>query len=247
MARLLLLVTKINSEMPEAMASSAAYWISGLSTMGSISLGLALVTGKKRVPIPATGNTALRNFWVMRCTCLRESHSRALPRLAPCVHRVRWSAARAPIPAAGAAARPDRKCRWPAPWHPPVDSAAPIRPARSERAEFFVGGLAELLLLVKQLFVKLLTGAQAGEDDVDVLAQRFAGQADQLLGEVADLHRLPHVEHEYLAAFAHGGGLHDLLGRLRLRHVIACVVRRGVGDRSSCGDLLLKQRLHAAF
>jgi hypothetical protein len=32
----------------------------GLSTMGSISLGWALVAGKKRVPSPAAGNTALR-------------------------------------------------------------------------------------------------------------------------------------------------------------------------------------------
>src|SRR5260364_364745 len=45
--------------MPAAIASSTAYGISGLSTIGSISLGLALVTGKKRVPSPATGKMAL--------------------------------------------------------------------------------------------------------------------------------------------------------------------------------------------
>jgi hypothetical protein len=45
--------------MPAATASSTAYWMSGLSTTGSISLGLALVAGRKRVPMPATGNTAL--------------------------------------------------------------------------------------------------------------------------------------------------------------------------------------------
>src|SRR5881394_2535527 len=59
MARLLRPVTKIISVMPAAAASSTAYWINGLSTMGSISLGLALVTGRKRLPRPATGNTAL--------------------------------------------------------------------------------------------------------------------------------------------------------------------------------------------
>src|SRR5260370_27141133 len=32
----------------------------GLSTSGSISLGCALVAGRKRVPSPAAGNTALR-------------------------------------------------------------------------------------------------------------------------------------------------------------------------------------------
>src|SRR4051794_24933194 len=55
---------KIISVMPAAAASSTAYWMSGLSTMGSISLGLAFVTGRNRLPRPATGNTAfvtLRN------------------------------------------------------------------------------------------------------------------------------------------------------------------------------------------
>src|ERR1035441_7510350 len=34
----------------------------GLSTMGSISLGCALVAGRKRVPSPAAGKTALRTL-----------------------------------------------------------------------------------------------------------------------------------------------------------------------------------------
>src|SRR5258706_5605162 len=51
--------------MPAAAASSTAYWISGLSTIGSISFGLALVTGRKRLPSPATGNTAFRSFTPM--------------------------------------------------------------------------------------------------------------------------------------------------------------------------------------
>ena len=55
---------KIMSVMPAATASSTAYWISGLSTMGSISFGLALVAGKKRVPMPATGKTALVTFFI---------------------------------------------------------------------------------------------------------------------------------------------------------------------------------------
>ena len=53
-------VTKISSSMPASRASSTAYWISGRSTIGSSSLGIALVAGRKRVPSPATGNTALR-------------------------------------------------------------------------------------------------------------------------------------------------------------------------------------------
>ena len=46
--------------MPAATASSTAYWMIGLSTSGSISLGCALVAGRKRVPQPAAGKTALR-------------------------------------------------------------------------------------------------------------------------------------------------------------------------------------------
>src|SRR5437899_2170426 len=59
---------KIMSVMPAAAASSTAYWISGLSTTGSISVGLAFVAGSKRVPIPATGNTA---FVILRIVMIR--------------------------------------------------------------------------------------------------------------------------------------------------------------------------------
>jgi hypothetical protein len=53
-------VTKISVSIPARIASSTAYWISGLSTIGSNSFGMAFVAGKKRVPNPATGNTAFR-------------------------------------------------------------------------------------------------------------------------------------------------------------------------------------------
>ncbi len=43
-------VTMQNCSIPAARASSTAYWISGLSTTGSISLAIALVAGRKRVP-----------------------------------------------------------------------------------------------------------------------------------------------------------------------------------------------------
>src|SRR4030081_3653328 len=60
MARLEAPVMNTRRRAPAALASSIAYWISGLSTTGSISFGIALVAGRKRVPSPATGNTALR-------------------------------------------------------------------------------------------------------------------------------------------------------------------------------------------
>src|SRR5690349_24548251 len=47
---------------PASLASSNTYWINGLSTMVSISFGIALVAGRTRVPRPATGKTALRIF-----------------------------------------------------------------------------------------------------------------------------------------------------------------------------------------
>jgi hypothetical protein len=53
-------VTKMKCSMPAARASSTTYWISGRSTTVSISFGIALVAGRKRVPRPATGKTALR-------------------------------------------------------------------------------------------------------------------------------------------------------------------------------------------
>ena len=53
-------VTSSTSSSPAATASSTTYWIAGLSTTGSISLGVALVAGRNRVPRPATVTTALR-------------------------------------------------------------------------------------------------------------------------------------------------------------------------------------------
>src|ERR1035438_5965388 len=48
--------------MPEWTASSTPYWMMGLSTIGNISLGCALVAGRKRVPSPAAGKTAFRTL-----------------------------------------------------------------------------------------------------------------------------------------------------------------------------------------
>src|SRR5437870_2060260 len=50
----------ITCSIPAATASSTAYWMIGLSTSGSISLGWALVAGRNRVPQPAAGKTAFR-------------------------------------------------------------------------------------------------------------------------------------------------------------------------------------------
>ena len=59
-ARLLRPVMMRMSSSPAFTASSTTYWIAGLSTTGSISLGELFVAGRKRVPRPAAGITALR-------------------------------------------------------------------------------------------------------------------------------------------------------------------------------------------
>ena len=62
MERLCSLVTKMTRSIPAAIASSMAYWIAGRSTIGRSSFGTAFVAGRKRVPQPATGKTAVRMF-----------------------------------------------------------------------------------------------------------------------------------------------------------------------------------------
>src|SRR5919201_315228 len=52
------------SSRPKRTASSTTYWIAGLSRSGSISLGCAFVAGRKRVPRPAAGITALRILFI---------------------------------------------------------------------------------------------------------------------------------------------------------------------------------------
>src|SRR2546425_10571996 len=74
-------VTKTSSVAPALMASCTAYWMSGLSTTGNISFGLALVAGRKRVPRPATGNTAVRmaDFELVLIEILRAPSSPPRP------------------------------------------------------------------------------------------------------------------------------------------------------------------------
>src|SRR5215469_8794243 len=70
MARLLRPVTRMISSSPELTASSTTYWMIGLSTSGSISLGCAFVAGRKRVPRPAAGKIALRTAVTPRIVSL---------------------------------------------------------------------------------------------------------------------------------------------------------------------------------
>src|SRR4051812_49184128 len=90
--RLLRPVMTRTSESPAATASSTTYWIAGLSTTGSISFGVAFVAGRKRVPRPAAGMTALvttgpSDRSVEVCSCSRSVMASPLSprRRRPCV------------------------------------------------------------------------------------------------------------------------------------------------------------------
>src|SRR5580704_5344677 len=52
-------VTSRTSFSPAEAASSTTYWMAGLSTTGSMTLGVTFVAGRNLVPRPATGMTAL--------------------------------------------------------------------------------------------------------------------------------------------------------------------------------------------
>src|SRR5437899_2090106 len=100
---------------PECLASSTPYWINGLSTRGSISLGIALVAGRNRVPSPAAGNTALRTFLIM-----------PLPILAACGLRIGFAGLITGLGEHPLLVEDDN-------IHPPVAGAALFGIVRSER------------------------------------------------------------------------------------------------------------------
>src|SRR5512134_3936637 len=80
---------------PEATASSITYWMIGLSTSGSISFGCALVAGRKRVPSPAAGNTALRILVTVDLRGLRVSRANANTSVQRAILRVLFKERRA--------------------------------------------------------------------------------------------------------------------------------------------------------
>src|SRR3954469_16986569 len=67
---------------PARTASSTTYWIAGLSTTGSISFGVALVAGRKRVPSPGAGITAFVTGALMSATLMRGEGGREPPAVA---------------------------------------------------------------------------------------------------------------------------------------------------------------------
>lgn len=96
------------------------------------------------------------------------------------------------------------------------------------------------------LFIELFTGTQASVFDLDVDVRFESGKADQVPGEVRDLHRRTHVQHEDLPAVGIGACQHDQGNSLRDRHEVADDVRMGDRDGAALFDLFFEDRDNGA-
>lgn len=109
-----------------------------------------------------------------------------------------------------------------------------------------MAGLVHRLKVQTELLEHLFARPETGVDDLDIDVRFQSGQTDQVAGQVDDLDRLAHVEHEDLAAPGQGASLDDQAGRFGDRHEIARDLR--VGDRhlALLLDLLPEKRDHRA-
>src|SRR6185436_2841966 len=92
---------------------------------------------------------------------------------------------------------------------------------------------------------ELFTLTQADERERDVVG-RETTQANQVLREIDDPHRLAHVQHEQLAALRQAAGLQHEIDRFRDRHEEALRVRMRHRDRPAALDLTLEFGDHTA-
>src|SRR5690606_36892800 len=106
--------------------------------------------------------------------------------------------------------------------------------------DLFVVGGHGVLALTEEFFEEFFAVAEAGEDDVDVLAGFESGEKNHLLREVEYADGLSHVEEEDLAAVAHDRGFEDELTRLGNGHKVARDFRMGDGNWTALIDLFLK-------
>ena len=107
-----------------------------------------------------------------------------------------------------------------------------------------VGRLLQAFLRHQLLLVELFSRTQAGIHDLNVLVRAIAGQPDQVPRQHIDLHRLTHIQDEYLAAFGVAARLQHKAHRLRNGHKIADDIRMRHGNGAALSDLLLEQRNH---
>ena len=98
-----------------------------------------------------------------------------------------------------------------------------------------------LLGVVEDFLEELLSIAQAGVLDIDILG---TGELDHALGEVDNAYGGTHIEHEDLAALAHGAGLEDELAGFGDEHEEADDIGMGDGDGTALANLLSEDGNH---
>src|SRR5690348_13356398 len=155
---------KIKVSAPASTASSTAYWISGLSSTGSISLATTLDAGRKRVPSPATGNTTLRSAAFIQAPSVlaRDRHDFGGIRLvAP--GKIRQQAGQAG--AQGVFVVIAHGCRGLAQLR--VEQL-PRHATRLREEDLGVLGGLVILVVVEQFLEQFFAGAKAGVDDGDI-------------------------------------------------------------------------------
>ena len=111
---------------------------------------------------------------------------------------------------------------------------------------FLVAARVGALFRGQNLLEEFFAGAQAGELDVYVLVGFEAVEADQLFGDVNDMHRLAHVEDEDLPALPQNGCLKHQRHRLGDGHEVALHLRMRHRQRAAVLKLVEKERQHAS-
>ena len=104
-----------------------------------------------------------------------------------------------------------------------------------------------MLALHEQLLIELFTGPQADFLDFNIPIGLQAGQADKVLRQGENPHRLPHVQHHNLTGLGNGTGFHHQRCRLGDGHKVADNPPVGDGDGAALLNLLLEQGHHGAI
>ena len=107
-------------------------------------------------------------------------------------------------------------------------------------------GQRKVLLVTKKLFRQLFPRPHTGELNLNILARLQPGQNDHIFSQINHSDRFAHIQHEDLPFFAESTGLNHQLHCLGNGHKVARHSRVSNRNRAAGGDLLLKNRHHAA-
>ena len=105
-----------------------------------------------------------------------------------------------------------------------------------------IRGRLKSLFVHEQLFIELFTRTQTGEFYINVLIWRIARKSDNILREIDYLHRLAHIEHEYLAALCGSTRLKNKGHSLGDGHEITDDILVSDGYRTAVCYLILEKR-----